>query len=75
MTIVAQYYVFPQFVKDDTVRRYGGDRQVDRARKSSMPSPEEGRRLFQAFVSIERPDLRKEIFNFVTEMLRVQNEG
>ena len=75
MTIAAQYYVFPQFGKDDTVRRYGGDRQVDRARKTSLPSPEEGRRLIQAFLRIERPDLREEIFKFVTEMLRIQDEG
>jgi hypothetical protein len=75
MTIAAQYYVFPQFGKDDTLRRYGGDRQVDRVRKTSLPSPEEGRRLIQAFVRIERPDLREEILNFVTEMLGVQNKN
>jgi hypothetical protein len=48
--------------------------QVNRARKISA-SPEEGRRLIQAFLRIERPDLREEIFKFVTEMLRAQDEG
>jgi hypothetical protein len=48
--------------------------QVNRARKISA-SPEEGRRLIQAFLRIERPDLREEIFKFVTEMLRAQGEG
>jgi hypothetical protein len=37
-------------------------------------SPEEGHRLIQAFLRIERADLREEVFHFVTEMLRAQEE-
>ena len=39
----------------------------DTLRKSSLPSPEEGRCLIQAFLRIERPVLREEIIKFVTE--------
>ena len=38
-------------------------------------SPEEGRRLIEAFVRIEQADRREEIFKFVTEMLRAQEKG
>ena len=48
------------------------DRQSDRPWR---PSPEDGHRLIQAFVRIERPDLREKIFNFITEMLKAQVEG
>jgi hypothetical protein len=45
--------------------------QGDSARKVSS-SPEEGHRLIQAFLRIERADLREEVFQFVTEMLRAR---
>jgi hypothetical protein len=38
--------------------------------KSSRPSPEEGHRLVRLFLSVERADLREEIFNFVEGILR-----
>lgn len=41
---------------------------------NSLPSTEEGLRLVQDFLRIEREDLRKSILAFVTEMLRVQHE-
>jgi hypothetical protein len=44
----------------------------DGGQTSSWPSPDEGRRLIRDFVRIERADLRREIFRFVAEMLRVQ---
>jgi hypothetical protein len=44
-------------------------------RKSSRPSPEEGHRLVRLFLSVERADLREEIFNFVEEILRRQDRG
>ena len=47
--------------------------QGDSARKVSS-SPEEGHRLIQAFLRIERAYLREEVFQFVTEMLRAQEE-
>jgi hypothetical protein len=50
------------------------DVQGGSARKSSPPSPEEGHRLIRAFVRIQRTDIREKIFNFVTEMLRAQDE-
>ena len=73
MTIVAEYADSRQFGEDDTVRRYDGDRQVDRARESSLPSPEQVRRMIQAFVGIERPDLREKIYKSVTEILGVRD--
>jgi hypothetical protein len=47
--------------------------QDNRARRISA-SPEESHRLIQAFLRIERADLREEIFKFVTEMLRAQEK-
>ena len=45
----------------------------DLKRKSSRPSPEEGHRLVRLFLSVERADLREEIFNFVEGILRRQD--
>jgi hypothetical protein len=47
----------------------------DPKRKSSRPSAEEGHRLVRLFLSVERADLREEIFNFVEEILRRQDRG
>jgi hypothetical protein len=44
-------------------------------RKSSRPSVEEGHRLVRLFLSVERADLREEIFNFVEGILRRQDKG
>ena len=41
----------------------------------SPPSPEEGLRLIRDFLRVKRSDLREEIFKFVVEILRVQDEG
>jgi hypothetical protein len=49
------------------------DEHAERAQHSSPPSPEEGCRLIRDFLRIDRPDLRKEIFNFVDEILRRQD--
>jgi hypothetical protein len=45
----------------------------DPKRKSSRPTAEEGHRLVRLFLSVERADLRGEIFNFVEEILRCQD--
>ena len=45
----------------------------DATRKSSRPSLEEGHRLVRLFLSVERADLREEIFNFVQGILRRQD--
>jgi hypothetical protein len=71
MTVAAQFDHSWQFGGGDTVLRTG-EGQVDRA---SLPSPEEGCRLIRDFLRVAKPDLREKIFNFVTEMLRVQDEG
>ena len=47
----------------------------DPKRKSSRPSAEEGHRLDRLFLSVERADLREEIFNFVEKILRLQDGG
>jgi hypothetical protein len=47
--------------------------QDNRARRFSA-SPEEGHRLIQEFLRIDRADLREEIFKFVAEKLRAQEE-
>ena len=44
-------------------------------RKISRPSAEEGHRLVRLFLSVERANLREEIFNFVEEILRHQDRG
>ena len=44
---------------------YGDHDEDDTTRKSSRPSAEEGHRLVRLFLSVERADLREEIFNFV----------
>jgi hypothetical protein len=44
-------------------------------RPTDPPSPEEGRRLIQELLRIEREDLRREIFTFVAEMLRIQESN
>lgn len=41
----------------------------------SWAQPEEGLRLIRDFLRIERPDLRARVFEFVAEILRVQEEG
>ena len=47
----------------------------DLKRKSSRPSAEEGHRLVRLFLSVERADLRKEIFSFVEGILLRQDRG
>lgn len=47
----------------------------DPKRKSSRPTAAEGHRLVRLFLSVERADLREEIFNFVEEILRRQDRG
>ena len=47
----------------------------DPKRKSSRPSAEEGHRFGSALLSVERADLREEIFNFVEQILRRQDRG
>ena len=54
---------------------YADHDEDDLKRKSSRPSPEEGHRLVRLFLSVERTDLREEIFNFVEEILRRQDRG
>jgi hypothetical protein len=49
--------------------------EEDPKRKSSRPTAEEGHRLVRLFLSVERADLREEIFNFVEEILRRQDRG
>ena len=56
----------------NAARQFGDD---DSLRMWPLPSPGEGRCLIQAFLRIERPDLREEILKFVTEVLKVQDEG
>jgi hypothetical protein len=51
---------------------YADHDENDPKRKSSRPSPEEGHRLVRLFLSVERADLREEIFNFVEEILQRQ---
>jgi hypothetical protein len=46
----------------------------DPKRKSARPSAEEGHRLVRLFLTVERADLREEIFNFVEEILRRQDQ-
>ena len=52
---------------------YADHDEGDLKRKFSRPSPEEGHRLVRLFLSVERADLREEIFNFVEGILRRQN--
>jgi hypothetical protein len=47
----------------------------DPKRKSSRPTAKEGHRLVRLFLSVEKADLREEIFNFVEEILRRQDRG
>ena len=47
----------------------------DPKRKSSRPSVGEGHQLVRLFLSVERTELREEIFNFVEEILRRQDQG
>ena len=54
---------------------YADHDEDDLNSKSSRPSPEEGHRLVRLFLSVERTDLREEIFNFVEEILRRQDRG
>ena len=53
---------------------YADHDEDDLKRKSSRPSPEEGHRLVRLFLSVERADLREEIFNFVEGILRRQDK-
>ena len=53
---------------------YADHDEDDLKRKSSRPSPEEGHRLVRLFLSVERADLREEIFNFVEGILRRQGQ-
>ena len=48
------------------------DEQGAPARKPSRASPEEGLRLIRDFLRIERPDLRERVFEFVAEILSIQ---
>ena len=50
------------------------DTPADRTPNSSSPSPEEGHRLIRDFLRVKRSDLREEMFKFVAEILRVQDE-
>jgi hypothetical protein len=54
---------------------YDDHDEDDATRKSSRPSLEEGHRLVRLFLSVERADLREEIFNFVEGILRHQDRG
>ena len=47
----------------------------DPERQSCRPTAEEGHRLVRLFLSVERADLREEIFNFLEEILRRQDRG
>jgi hypothetical protein len=51
------------------------DEQSDSSREPSWASPEEGLRLVRDFLRIERPDLRERVFEFVAEILSVQERG
>ena len=42
-------------------------------RNSNIASPEEGWRLVQAFLRVERADLREEILDFVERIVRRQD--
>ncbi len=53
---------------------YADHDEDDSKRKSSRPPPEEGHRLVRLFLSVERADLREEIFNFVEGILRRQDK-
>jgi hypothetical protein len=53
---------------------YADHDEDDAKRKSSRTSPEEGHRLVRLFLSVERADLREEIFNFVEEILARQGQ-
>jgi hypothetical protein len=53
---------------------YADHEQDGPKRKSSRPSPEEGHRLVRLFLSVERADLREEIFNFIEGILRCQDK-
>ena len=52
---------------------YADHDKGDLKRKSSRPSREEGHRLVQLVLSVERTDLREEILNFVEAILRRQD--
>jgi hypothetical protein len=54
---------------------YADHDEDDPKRKSSRPSAEEGHRLIRLFLSVERADLREEIFSFVEGILRRQDRG
>ena len=51
------------------------DAPLDCPPNFSRPSPEEGHRLIQDFLRIKRADLRDDVFKFLSEILRVQDEG
>jgi hypothetical protein len=53
---------------------YADHDEDDLKRKSSRLSREEGHRLVRLFLSVERADLREEIFNFVEGILRRQGQ-
>jgi hypothetical protein len=53
---------------------YTNHDENDPKRKSSRPLPEEGHRLVRLFLSVERADLREEIFNFIEGILRRQDK-
>jgi hypothetical protein len=54
------------FVGEQTLGHAGG------YHGPSWASPEEGRRLVEAFLRVERRDLREEVFRLIEEMLRRQ---
>jgi hypothetical protein len=51
------------------------DEQGETVRKPSSASPEEGLRLIQDFLRIQRPVLRERVFEFVAEILIVQEQA
>jgi hypothetical protein len=51
------------------------DAPVDRTPNFSPPSPEEGHRLMRDFLRVKRSDLRERVFEFVAEILSVQERG
>jgi hypothetical protein len=65
--------VMEQTIVSGSAAARTSNKQADDVHKSSA-SPEEGRRLMQAFLHIQREDLREEVLKFVSELLRIQEE-
>lgn len=60
------------FASEKTIDR-ADEGQPGHKREPSLPSPEEGLRLVQAFLRVERTNLREEIFKFIEQTLRRQD--